>query len=470
MSRSRLPPGAYARLRRRDPARPRGGHVPERDRPSPFLDDDARRDLGGRLERVDSVARDRYLFYTACTPPPGGSCSRAKLPRTTACRAAEPVLEDVRALFDDGESRARRSGGRCPASRGCSSRHRPTASGCVRSPGSPSTTARAPRHSRPRTAGLAGSTGRSRPSNDPPGSASPGVLELARRRTTSPRPSSSASPTARPRGSSSASSTEADRRRAGPDAARTGDAHGAPRVLRDAAEGGRRRSRDAGEPRVGARSRAPLFDAALESGVKLDLTDLQGAELRQTLLADLEGPSATSPCPAWPSTAATGGRLWLGPRSSGLQRGLSLGRASRSPARSTGSTSTPSARGGWSRTTSPASARRPRGTSTASSAADPALRPRAARPRRRRAARRRLPALAGRRVTAACFARPRARTCRLRQGRLPGRRRLLAQVDTARERRASTRSGSAPETCATTRRVTAAPRGVTSGKCRVPRS
>ena len=31
------------------------------------------------------------------------------------------------------------------------------------------------------------------------------------------------------------------------------------------------------------------LDAALESGVKLDLTDLQGAELRQTLLADLEG-------------------------------------------------------------------------------------------------------------------------------------------------------------------------------------
>ena len=31
------------------------------------------------------------------------------------------------------------------------------------------------------------------------------------------------------------------------------------------------------------------LDTALESGVRLDLTDLQGAELRQTLLADLEG-------------------------------------------------------------------------------------------------------------------------------------------------------------------------------------
>ncbi|MGH3137903.1 MAG: PD-(D/E)XK nuclease family protein, partial [Gaiellaceae bacterium] len=43
------------------------GAFPRRARPSPLLDDDARRALGGRLERTDSVARDRYLFYTACT-------------------------------------------------------------------------------------------------------------------------------------------------------------------------------------------------------------------------------------------------------------------------------------------------------------------------------------------------------------------------------------------------------------------
>ena len=45
------------------------GSLPRRTRVSPFLDDDARRALGGRLERPDQVSRDRYLFYTACTRP-----------------------------------------------------------------------------------------------------------------------------------------------------------------------------------------------------------------------------------------------------------------------------------------------------------------------------------------------------------------------------------------------------------------
>jgi ATP-dependent exoDNAse (exonuclease V) beta subunit len=43
------------------------GSLPSRGRGSPFLDDDRRRELGGRLERADPVERDRYLFYTACT-------------------------------------------------------------------------------------------------------------------------------------------------------------------------------------------------------------------------------------------------------------------------------------------------------------------------------------------------------------------------------------------------------------------
>src|SRR5207253_1661640 len=43
------------------------GSLPRRSRVSPFLDDDARHALGGRLERPDQVSRDRYLFYTACT-------------------------------------------------------------------------------------------------------------------------------------------------------------------------------------------------------------------------------------------------------------------------------------------------------------------------------------------------------------------------------------------------------------------
>ncbi len=45
------------------------GSLPGRGSGSPFLDDETRRELGGRLERADPVERDRYLFYTACTRP-----------------------------------------------------------------------------------------------------------------------------------------------------------------------------------------------------------------------------------------------------------------------------------------------------------------------------------------------------------------------------------------------------------------
>src|SRR6266545_1175595 len=43
------------------------GSLPRRSPAAPFLDDDARRELGARLVKPDPVARDRYLFYTACT-------------------------------------------------------------------------------------------------------------------------------------------------------------------------------------------------------------------------------------------------------------------------------------------------------------------------------------------------------------------------------------------------------------------
>lgn len=80
------------------------GSFPRRDRPSPFLDDDARRDLGGRLERVDSVARDRYLLYTACTR----ATRRLVLAREAATddgvpREPSPFWDDVQVLFDAGE-------------------------------------------------------------------------------------------------------------------------------------------------------------------------------------------------------------------------------------------------------------------------------------------------------------------------------------------------------------------------------
>ena len=80
------------------------GAFPRRARPSPLLDDDARRALGGRLERTDSVARDRYLFYTACTR----AHKRLVLVREAATdegvpREPSPFWDDVTSLFDDGE-------------------------------------------------------------------------------------------------------------------------------------------------------------------------------------------------------------------------------------------------------------------------------------------------------------------------------------------------------------------------------
>ena len=80
------------------------GSFPRRDRPSPFLGDEARHELGGRLERVDEVSRDRYLLYTACTRAE----RRLVLVREAATddgvpREPSPFWDDVRALFDPGD-------------------------------------------------------------------------------------------------------------------------------------------------------------------------------------------------------------------------------------------------------------------------------------------------------------------------------------------------------------------------------
>jgi ATP-dependent helicase/DNAse subunit B len=77
------------------------GSLPRRSRTSPFLDDDRRRELGGRLERPDQVSRDRYLFYTACTR----AVRRLYLVREAATdegtpREPSPFWEEVAAVFD----------------------------------------------------------------------------------------------------------------------------------------------------------------------------------------------------------------------------------------------------------------------------------------------------------------------------------------------------------------------------------
>jgi ATP-dependent helicase/DNAse subunit B len=80
------------------------GSLPRRDRPSAFLDDDRRRELGGRLERPDSVSRDRYLFYTACTR----ATRRLYLVREAAgddgsVREPSPFWDEAKAVFDPDE-------------------------------------------------------------------------------------------------------------------------------------------------------------------------------------------------------------------------------------------------------------------------------------------------------------------------------------------------------------------------------
>ncbi|HSP74562.1 MAG TPA: PD-(D/E)XK nuclease family protein [Gaiellaceae bacterium] len=86
------------------------GSLPRRSPASPFLDDDARRELDltrrARLQRPDPVGRERYLFYTACTR----ASRRLYLVREAASdegspRQASPFWDDVRACFDEDEVR-----------------------------------------------------------------------------------------------------------------------------------------------------------------------------------------------------------------------------------------------------------------------------------------------------------------------------------------------------------------------------
>ncbi|HEY7397781.1 MAG TPA: PD-(D/E)XK nuclease family protein [Gaiellaceae bacterium] len=77
------------------------GTLPRRSQTSPFLGEDARRALGSRLERPDQVSRDRYLFYTACTR----ATRRLYLVREAvtdegAAREASPFWEEVTSVFD----------------------------------------------------------------------------------------------------------------------------------------------------------------------------------------------------------------------------------------------------------------------------------------------------------------------------------------------------------------------------------
>src|SRR5439155_1000400 len=87
------------------------GTLPRRGETSPFFDEETARELDSRLRRSrlakpDAVARDRYLFYTACTR----ATRRLYLVREAANdeggpREASPFWDEVRDLFSEDEVR-----------------------------------------------------------------------------------------------------------------------------------------------------------------------------------------------------------------------------------------------------------------------------------------------------------------------------------------------------------------------------
>jgi ATP-dependent helicase/DNAse subunit B len=87
------------------------GTLPRRGETSPFIDEESARELDSRLRRSrlakpDSVARDRYLFYTACTR----ATRRLYLVREAANdeggpREPSPFWDEVRDLFSEDDVR-----------------------------------------------------------------------------------------------------------------------------------------------------------------------------------------------------------------------------------------------------------------------------------------------------------------------------------------------------------------------------
>ena len=267
------------------------GSFPRRDRPSPFLDDEARRNLGGRLERADSVSRDRYLFYTACTR----ARQRLVLAREAATddgvpREPSPFWNDVRGLFD--ESDVARATQRRPLSSltwtlesAPSERERLRAVARLGVADAESATALASANGWTRRLDRALSAFDRETELH-----SPGVLGWLGERTTF-----AATELERFADCSSAWLVERvlDPKRidAAPDPILRGQVvHTALRSFYA------QLPKELGADRVTPENlEAALahvrrcLDAALESGVRLDLTDLQAAELRQTLIVDLEG-------------------------------------------------------------------------------------------------------------------------------------------------------------------------------------
>ena len=304
------------------------GGLPRRERPSGLLTEDDRRELGGRLEQPDAVSRDRYLFYTACTR----ASRRLVLVRQATTedgvpREPSPFWDDVTSLFDPA-SVARHTRRRSladltwPLEEAPSERERlrATARIAVESPEEAEAIAAANAWSRRFERARDAFT---RPTR----LRAPATLDVLSSRTTFP-----ATELERFADCSAAWLVERvlDPKKidAEPDALLRGSVmHTAlhrfyaalPKELHadrvtpenlDAAVGLVRR----------------CVDDALESGVRFDLTELQAAELRQTLISDLEGfvrDEAASGVGFVPRRLEVGfGSDRSAPE---LQRGLSLG-------------------------------------------------------------------------------------------------------------------------------------------------
>ena len=267
------------------------GNFPRRDRPSPLLDDDLRRELGGRLERTNTVARDRYLFYTACTR----ATSKLVLVREAATdegvpREPSPFWDDVRALYP-------------PAEVARATRRRPLSSLTWTLDSAPS--------ERERLRALARLTVEDGEDAEALAAANGWSRRLERALQAFDRPTSLSSPVVLETMSSKTvfSATELERfadcssawlveRVIDP---KTIDAEPDPMLRGQVVHTALNRFYSA-LPRELDSERVTLenleaalalvrtcLDDALETGVRLDLTELQRAELRQTLIADLEG-------------------------------------------------------------------------------------------------------------------------------------------------------------------------------------
>ena len=406
------------------------GSLPRRARTSPFLDDDGRRELGGRLERPDQVSRDRYLFYTACTR----ATRRLYLVREAATdeggpREPSPFWEEVAAVFADED----------------------VARATLRRPLSALTwPLEAAPTDRERLRALAQRLG-----GDPDGAravaeANGWGRRLARARSALQRETRLTSDVLlrglrrqddvrRDRARAlrrllvglavrARHLAEDDRRRGRPAAARLRRAQCSVHVLRGPAEGARTRSSHTRERRAAVGFLRRCLDDALRGGVRLDLTDLQEAELDESLFRDLEGfvrDEAASPLQFVPRRFEVSfGSDRSAPE---LQRGLAARRRSL-PERQDRPDRHRSVQRSRDRAGLQVGPQRALGEADrrGAEAPDPALHARAARPRRHRAARRRLPR--ARRCAGHAWAAARRRgrrPARVPAQRLPRRRRVL---------------------------------------------